>query len=308
MRIFVRILNMLLRGFLAGSLCVFVGLVAFVLVRKNGFTAEMLAVNTVYSALIGFGIYVVCYAAAEIFLAVRKNKWEKFVEKKGYCDEYFAKLEGLAEKSKGGKKIFRQLFYVRELVCGGREQEAVEYVKKINPDGLKEKALKSYYAAYLFALVMNGDAEAAEVIYGAGYERLGQTDLGNLSAGIYCYSREKYNDAIEYLSYGFSKSDNYVCSAAKLYLALCHLKNGDRELSKVIALRLVGTVRNNGLKNDLARLMRIIELSYGFDREKEKDKTQTAEEVCSENTETASENVTYEELKGETTDNAGCAD
>ena len=207
-----------------------------------------------------------------ILNSIRKKSLSGILNVDGYSDEYFSKLNKIVDKSKNQNKVFAMLSLAGELSDAGRSKEAIKVLKKIDLSYASDEIIAEYYNAYIYILTLGGDLENAETAYGAGKILLDKIKNKKSNSGTIFHTL----GVLEYAKGNIVKAENYFISAkmytkmqeventCNMYLALIYLKTGRREYAKKITVDTIPYIENPRQKQDMIKLMKLVETSYGL--------------------------------------------
>lgn len=279
LRIFKLVLDYIVQIITFGVMGIAVGGLMLIFVFPQEISAETVFVLIGSGFSFGAGVFVAVVIIRRLRVVGIRSKKEKYLSKNGYCGEYFNKIESKISKKSGDKKVVKQLFYARELCDGRFFDKALEVMLGLDMKQTAEKLLYDYYSVYFYILVMMGDLENAQVLWGAGEDYIRKTPLGKFSYGVFCYSKEDFLKAEENFKFARKKAKNrYTIHIARLFLALVYVKTDRKELAKNEAASLCFEISNPVLREDLKKLMVIIEKEYGFEENLEKVALEPCEE------------------------------
>lgn len=228
----------------------------------------------IFSVTFGAAFVIIAAAAAVISAVTIKKgkKLEKTLCEKGYCDEYYEALRKRCEKRFGAGNFQGRISLAAALCDGERYDEAIAEMKAVDISGASEEMLAEYYNAYLYILLMAQDMESCEIAAAAGEEYLqkfsekksfGGEILHTL--GVLEYARGNYGEAEKLLMKAKKGAKlRYTENACNMYLALVFLKTDRKEQAKKLTLETISYVTNPRQKEDLKKLMRLVEKAYGM--------------------------------------------
>ena len=248
--------------------------------------------DSVYDAIVagvvaGVSVWVIIATIKLVVGLSRNNRLEKYLTKKGYCDEFYNRIKKKLD-TKNEKKLFKtKLFYAKQLCDGERFEEAVEVMGSIDAKTVDVKKLDKYYSYYFYVLVFSQKLSEAEEMLEMADEYISQTNIGVLAKGVYQYAKEDYTEAEDsLLDVGFFAS-RHTKETAKMFLALCYLKCQKKNRAKKIVCELICEVTNPVLKDNLFKLMRLVEVAFSVADE---ENTENSQETA-ENTDNNEENI-----------------
>ena len=219
--------------------------------------------NAVKSGFVfGLAVGILFYTLKIVIWFSKRNRMKRFLMKKGYCDEFYNIIRKKILNKSGKKAVEFRLFLVKQLCFGERYDEALEEISGIDTSKMAESLFGEYYSLCFYATLMSGAVDESLRICRIGGDYITRNPLGQLGLGIYKYSIGKYPDAEDiFLDFKFF-TDKYIRQSAGMYTALCYLKCNKKEEAKDIVCELIPTVDNPVLKENLAKLMRLVEIAY----------------------------------------------
>lgn len=207
--------------------------------------------------------------------SVRKNmiyrRISHMMETDGATPQLYAILKNQADKARGTKaKAIALLNLASYLTEGGHYKECYEILEKIPIADLSPFYQDEYYNVYLYAKLLDGDIDGAEEIYAKALSNFDRARLREYNMpvlhtlGVYEYAKGNYTQAETLLmqakNNAQTKQEKADCS---LYLGLCYLKTGRKEYAKAAALEASGQVKTIYQKENLTKLMKLVEKAYG---------------------------------------------
>lgn len=239
-----------------------------------GGAEDITALVKIFSVTFAAAFVIIIASAAVISLVTRKKgkKLDKMLCEKGYCDEYYEALRKRCEKRFGEGNFQGRISLAAALCDGERYGEAIEEMKAVDISGASGEMLAEYYNAYLYILLMAQDMESAETAAAAGGEYLqkfsekksfGGEILHTL--GVLEYARGNYDEAEKLLLKAKKAAKlHYTENACNMYLALVCLKTDRKEQAKKLTSETIPYVTNPRQKEDLKKLMGLVEKAYGM--------------------------------------------
>ncbi len=238
-----------------------------VIINGRGISPGSVYDSIVAGIVAGVSLWVIIAAIKLVIGISRNNRVEKYLRKKGYCDEFYNRIKKKLD-TKNEKKLFKtKLFYAKQLCDGERFDEAVEVMGSIDPKTVDVKKLDKYYSYYFYVLVMAQKLDDAERILDMSKEYICQTYLGILAKGVYCYAKEEYVEAEDnLLDVGFFAPE-HTKQTAKMFLCMCYLNCQKKNQAKKIVCELISEVTNPVLRNNLLKLMKLVEIAFSVTEE-----------------------------------------
>lgn len=264
------------------------------IIKGHGISPESVYDAIVAGIVAGLSVCIIIATIKATVRLSRNNRVEKYLTKKGYCDEFYNRIKKKLD-TKNEKKLFKgRLFYAKQLCDGERFEEAVEVMGSIDPKTVDVKKLDKYYSHYFYVLVFSQKLSDAEEMFEMADEYISQTNIGLLAKGVYHYAKEDYAEAEDsLLDVGFFAS-KHTKETAKMFLALCYLKCKKKNQAKKIVCELICEVTNPVLKDNLLKLMKLVEVAFSVADEESTENTEETAENTKETTEEIIE-VTDEE-------------
>jgi len=231
--------------------------------------------NVVYKGFcFGLALEIIYYTLKTVSSLSKKNRWERYLSKMGYCDEFYNKIREKLNKKSDVKAFKLRLFLAKQLCDGERYDEALCEMKSIVPESVENSQLGNYYAHYFYVFVMSYQLDDAEKILEMGKEYISRTQLGLLSMGIYNYAIGQYAEAEDFLLDISVFCDRHIKITAKMFVALCYLKCDKKDEAKELVCGLIPEVSNPVLKKNLAKLMKLVEIAYGVSPEQNTEESE----------------------------------
>lgn len=206
-----------------------------------------------------------------------------FVEKNGYCEEYYQRLEKKLCHGRKNTKIRKKLRYTVELCKGNQFEKALEIIGSINTNSVSKKLLKNYYGSYCYVLAMSRNFKDAKMLHSSFEETLSKTYEGCFASGIVLFESENFKKASKSFEKAIGKSKNRLeRNSATMYYSLALVKLGQKELAKEIVGNLTYQIIEPSQSEDLKKLMKIIEGAFGFNSEFQSENTDDVAEKIDE--------------------------
>ncbi|WP_164489114.1 hypothetical protein [Ruminococcus sp. Marseille-P6503] len=192
------------------------------------------------------------------------------METDGATLQLYAMLKNQADNARGAKaKATALLTFASYLTEGGHYKECYEILEKISLENLSPFYQDEYFNVYLYARLLDGDMDGAGEIYekaSSNFERarLREYNMPVLhTLGVYEYAKGNYTQAEALLLQAKNSAPTKQAKAdCSLYLGLCYLKTGRKEYAKAAALEAAGQVKTVYQKNNLKKLMKLVEKAY----------------------------------------------
>lgn len=222
------------------------------------------------------GVVFLVYSISVLVVLTINNKRKKNVsdmlDSQGYSDEYFSMLKKYVDKSSEKNKAMAMISLAGELSDAGKSKEAISVLKQISLVGATDEVIADYYNAYIYILIMGGDLENAEIAYGAGRKFLdmykdkksnGAAILHTL--GVLEYARGNLPKAENLFILAKARSKHQdVENTCNMFLALIYLKTGRLIYAKKITADTIPNIKNPRQKQDIIKLMKLVESAYGL--------------------------------------------
>lgn len=216
-------------------------------------------------------VMLVCLAEAVwLIISVRKIKnLERFYDEQGASDEYFARLEKyLTRKSDEAQSGLLKL--AGAYAANDRLEDCFSTLERMDISQLSAIEQGDYFNMLVFGKLMAGEFQQAQTIYDMSrhyfHRALKQRKCGYIlhTLGVLEYARGEYGRAETY----FQRA--YVCHGAgemlkcecDLYLGLCELRFGRKELAKAHCECAAGEVSDEKQQAELEKLMALVERAY----------------------------------------------
>lgn len=292
-------------------------LIAFVKWQWEGQREDYytLSRRLISDSMIIIGILIVVVAGYFALENFNDYRLEMFLNKHGYTEEYYRRLRKKADRKRGSKKVDAMLVLATELSSGGYFDEAVQTMKNIELKYVSRDMLGEYYNAYMYILVVNGDVKNAEIAYNAGSEYIEKNSKRRIYAGmvyhtlgIYEYAKGNYTQAEEHFNMAVKKAvTQFTENAAMMFLGLVYLKTDRVQLARSAAARVARYVINPRQKQDLEKLMKLVERRLVFKTGNEENEQNEENEYYEDLTEKGESSGEISQ-EGESVDYAGRID
>ncbi len=194
------------------------------------------------------------------------------METDGATMEIYALLTNRVDKARGAKaRAMAQLSLASYLTEGGHYKECYQVLSQIDVEDLSPFYQDEYYNVQLYARLLDGDIDGAdEILSNASFnfERASQREHNMPvlhTLGVYQYAKGNFSQAEELLTKAALNAPTKQAKAdCFLYLGLCYLKTGRKEYAKAAAIEASGQVRTIYQKENLKKLMKLVEKAYGY--------------------------------------------
>ena len=238
----------------------------------SGGSLEISAAAAIYrlSAL----VCVIIISTLLLVYVIKKNimyrRISVIMESEGATPQLYAMLKNQADRARGEKaKAMSLLTLASYLAEGGHYSECYEVLDKIKTEKLNPFYQDEYHNVRLYANLMQGNIDGADEVLKnakANFERarLREYNMPVLrTLGVYEYAKGNFAQAETLLMQAKNNAPTKQAMAdCCLYLGLCYLKTGRKEYAKAAAEEAAGQVRTVYQKENLKKLMKLVEKAY----------------------------------------------
>lgn len=259
------------------AMCVFIGFVAMMLrFLIDGLTGGL---DPLLRTFYAFALGALALAVATVIVVLilehyRMSTISGIRFREGYSERYYTILrKKLAlRKRRKTSALGNTVFYASELANGRHYDEAFAELEKISPETLSDEELAYYFNALIYFSLLCGNTEQAERYYAVSADCLERYKHKKATGGailrtlaVLEYARGNFTAAESQLSYvKYNAKSRGIQITCDLYLGLIYLHTGRREHAKHAALEALPQVTTPRQKEDLAKLMKLVERAYSL--------------------------------------------
>ena len=186
--------------------------------------------------------------------------------RKGYDDEYFAKL-----KSFLGEEIdeSRNLAFASMYLEGGRYEDCRRQLEKINFRILTSSEQEEYFNICLYSAILEGDAKLANDIYTKARRYFDRAVMGRRSGftlhtlGMLCLLNGRPENAFRLFQSAMRQNDDGLRCECCIGLGKVYLMSGDKGSAKDMCYAAADLVETRAQAVRLKQLMLDVEKAYG---------------------------------------------